>query len=80
MNLDRISESLHRQVDAHTDLALKCGGNFIKIREGLVKYFQEEALIQDWLTKGDALRELFNFEINLSAKGLQVWYDSQNNL
>lgn len=80
MNLDRISESLHRQVDAHADLALKCGGNFIKIREGLVKYFQEEALIQDWLTKGDALRELFNFEINLSAKGLQVWYDSQNNL
>ena len=80
LNTDKAAESLHRQIDAHTAIALECCGDFIKIREGLVRLFQDEALTQDWPIKGDVVGRLFNVEINLSAKGLQVWYDARNNL
>ena len=73
-DVDRTAENLHSMTDAHTEIALSCKGDFAKIHEGLKKLLREEALIQDWACKGEAVNALFKVETKLSAKGLQTWH------
>lgn len=75
----RLSEDLHRLVDAHADIALRhrrAGEQRHRLlKEGVAEIVLSEAKRQAWtLPERDTL-ELFALDIELNAQGLGAWLD-----
>ena len=81
-DIPRLAADLHRLIDAHAALALKHlhsgAGRHAGLTRGIVQIVLSEARRQGWtLPESDAL-EVFKFDIELNAQGLEAWLDSNN--
>ena len=76
----RLGADLHRLVDAHAALATRWRGagadRHARLVDGLWRLLDEEAARQGWAVQGDALRPLFDNDIDLNAAGLVAWLDA----
>lgn len=79
-DIPRLAADLHRLIDAHARLALEHAHSGAQrhsnLARGVVQILLSEARRQGWtLPENDAL-EVFKFDIELNAQGLEAWLDS----
>jgi hydroxyacylglutathione hydrolase len=79
-DIPRLAHDLHRLIDAHAELALRCADSgaqrHANLTRGVRDLVRAEAQRQQWkLLENDAL-EVFKFDIELNAQGLEAWLDS----
>lgn len=72
----RITDDLHRQIDAYVALAIEAKGDYDKIRAGLQRIFEEEGARQGWAMSPSEIERRLSPAIDLNAQGLAFWYDS----
>lgn len=78
-DVPRLADDLHRLVDRHAAIARSaegCGEERVAaIRNGLERLVHEESEAQDWALQGDAAIELLAMDLDLNARGLDVWLE-----
>lgn len=80
LDVSRLSEDLHRLIDAHVELALahrRAGiARHHLLREGVRELLVSEGKRQGWGLSGEALLERIALDIELNAQGLGAWLDA----
>jgi len=79
-DIPRLADDLHRLIDAHAELALRYADSgaqrHVNLTRGVRDLVRAEAVRQQSkLPENDAL-EVFKFDIELNAQGLEAWLDS----
>jgi len=77
----RLGADLHRLVDAHAALATRWRDagedRHARLVDGLWRMLGDEAARQGWAVQGDALRPIFDNDVDLNAAGLVAWLDAR---
>jgi hydroxyacylglutathione hydrolase len=80
----RLAADLHRLVEAHAELALRCRGAGAErhraLKEGVAALVLAERERQGWRLPSDAVLELFALDIELNAQGLAAWLDAEGKI
>jgi glyoxylase-like metal-dependent hydrolase (beta-lactamase superfamily II) len=79
-DVERLGADLHRLIDAHVELARRAGPpgtrRHAKLARGVRELVLAEAARQGWALSREALLEVFKFDIELNAQGLDAWLNS----
>lgn len=80
LDVRRLSDDLHRLIDAHVALAREArdagAERHRRLRDGVRDLLVAEGKRQGWGLDGDALLELLALDFELNAQGLGAWLDS----
>ena len=80
LDVSRLSEDLHRLIDAHVELALahrRAGSErHRRLGDGVRELLVSEGKRQGWGLSGEALLERIALDIELNAQGLGAWLDA----
>ncbi|MFY9328888.1 MAG: MBL fold metallo-hydrolase [Georgfuchsia sp.] len=81
-DIPRLAADMHRLIDAQLEIAMREKDSGIgrceRIKAGLRQIVAMEAKMQGWGLQGDAACELLAMDIDLNAKGIEIWLDSQD--
>jgi hydroxyacylglutathione hydrolase len=79
-DIPRLAQDMHRLVDAHADLALRCRdlgeARPAALREGVSAILFAEADRYGWTLPREELLRIWNADLGLNAQGLEVWLES----
>jgi hydroxyacylglutathione hydrolase len=79
-DVERLAADLHRLVDGHVGLARRAGApgphRHARLAQGVKELVIAEAARQGWALGEADLLEVFKFDIELNAQGLEAWLDS----
>lgn len=78
-DVPRLADDLHRLVEQHAAIARSAAGfgdeRLAAIRAGLERLVREESAAQAWALQGDDAVELLTMDLDLNARGLNVWLE-----
>ena len=76
----RLTDDMHRLIDAHETLARAQRGagsaRHARLKAGVAAIVLEEARRYEWRLTGQQALEIFAGDIELNAQGLAIWLDS----
>jgi len=78
-DIPRLTDDLHRLIDAHVDVALSARGaadRQQRLVAGVADLLRGEAERQGWMLAGEAVLSLFKPDVELNAQGLAAWLDA----
>ena len=79
-DIPRLADDLHRLIDAHAKLALRYADSgaqrHANLTRGVRDLVRAEALRQQWKLPENDVLQVFKFDIELNAQGLEAWLDS----
>ena len=78
-DLARLAADLHRLIDAHAELGerhRRAGADRRRfLKEGIADLVLAESARQGWRLPSEKLLEVFSFDVELNAQGLESWLD-----
>ena len=78
-DVPRLTEDLHRLIDAHAAVALAARGaadRQQRLAAGITELAWREAERQGWMLQGEALLSQLKWDVELNAQGLGAWLDA----
>lgn len=79
-DLKRLGADLHRLIDAHAELGerhRRAGAERRRfLKEGIADLVLAESARQGWRLPSEKLLEVFSFDVELNAQGLESWLDA----
>jgi len=79
-DLARLAADLHRLIDAHAEIGerhRRAGAERRRfLREGIADLVLAESARQGWRLPSEKLLEVFSFDVELNAQGLESWLDA----
>lgn len=79
-DLARLATDLHRLIDAHAELGERHRGAGAErrrfLKEGIADLVLAESARQGWRLPREKLLEVFSFDVELNAQGLESWLDA----
>jgi hydroxyacylglutathione hydrolase len=79
-DIPRLAADLHRLIDAHERIALQAraaGGELrSRLEKGVARLLIEEKRRQNWTLADEKILEIFAIDIELNARGLEVWLNA----
>ena len=79
VDIPRLADDLHRQVEALANAALQARGAAdrpSRLVAAVAELVRQEAQSQGWAVQGEALMQFLRMDIELNAQGLGAWLDT----